>query len=283
MIVHAKIALLSIASCALWSSVYFIWQGQVEDIWLICSLIGAIIISHVWLAANVVKQRMFSVTWRSYLLTSVFLLGVSIINFTSSIYLSFGLYLCILSMFHMGEYLTTALFNPSTISLSSFILNHSVEFNIAMILSFVEHGTLLYFFPGIKTTVWVIWTGFVLCISGDVFRKIAMYTAGTNFTHLVQYQKNDSHELVMNGLYSLVRHPAYSGWFCWSISTQLLLINPICLVGYTIATWKFFQERIYFEEITLLNFFGQQYLDYKKTVPSGIPFVSGYNINQRLN
>ncbi|XP_002130716.2 uncharacterized protein LOC100180736 isoform X1 [Ciona intestinalis] len=280
MIIHAKVALLSIFSCALWSPLYWIWKGDIGNIYIIVGWIVTTAVSHMWLAAKIINMRMFSVAWRSYMLTAFFMMGFSIAYFASTLYLSFGLYICVLSTFHMGEYLATALFNPTSISLSSFILNHSLEFNVAMILSVVEHWILLYFFPGIKTIQWLIWTGFTLCLLGDLFRKISMYTAGKSFTHLVQYYKRDSHKLIVNGVYSLFRHPSYTGWFCWSVSTQVLLLNPICLIGYTVATWKFFQERIYYEEITLLNFFGQQYLDYKKKVPSGIPFVCGYSLTQ---
>ncbi|XP_026691020.2 protein-S-isoprenylcysteine O-methyltransferase-like isoform X2 [Ciona intestinalis] len=250
MIIHAKVALLSIFSCALWSPLYWIWKGDIGNIYIIVGWIVTTAVSHMWLAAKIINMRMFSVAWRSYMLTAFFMMGFSIAYFASTLYLSFGLYICVLSTFHMGEYLATALFNPTSISLSSFILNHSLEFNVAMILSVVEHWILLYFFPG------------------------------KSFTHLVQYYKRDSHKLIVNGVYSLFRHPSYTGWFCWSVSTQVLLLNPICLIGYTVATWKFFQERIYYEEITLLNFFGQQYLDYKKKVPSGIPFVCGYSLTQ---
>ena len=60
--------------------------------------------------------------------------------------------------------------------------------------------------------------------------------------------------------------------FCF----QIMLCNPCCLVGYTIVSWRFFNERIYEEEIYLLNFFGEDYLDYQRRVPTGLPFITGY-------
>lgn len=41
-----------------------------------------------------------------------------------------------------------------------------------------------------------------------------------------------------------VRHPSYLGFFIWSIGTQVLLVNPICTVGYAIVTWRYFAQRI---------------------------------------
>lgn len=46
----------------------------------------------------------------------------------------------------------------------------------------------------------------------------------------------------LNGSY--FRHPSYFGFFIWSIGTQVLLINPVCTVGYTVVTWRFFRDRI---------------------------------------
>lgn len=65
-------------------------------------------------------------------------------------YLSAGLYIIVLTAFHFGEYVSTALFNPSQLKLEAFILNHSFEYNLALLLSWIEYGILMYFFPGIS-------------------------------------------------------------------------------------------------------------------------------------
>ena len=59
---------------------------------------------------------------------------------------------------------------------------------------------------------------------------------------------------------------------------QVLLCNPICVVAYTLASWRFFRERIEEEEITLIHFFGEEYLAYKRRVPSGLPFIPGVKV-----
>ena len=61
------------------------------------------------------------------------------------------------------------------------------------------------------------------------------------------------------------------------LGTQVTLVNPICLAAYIYASWKFFDDRIHDEEITLIYFFGDDYLDYQKKVPAtGVPYVKGY-------
>jgi len=49
-------------------------------------------------------------------------------------------------------------------------------------------------------------------------------------------------------------------------------------LGYIWASWKFFDDRIHDEEMTLIYFFGDDYLTYQKNVPfAGVPFVKGLN------
>ena len=78
-----------------------------------------------------------------------------------------------------------------------------------------------------------------------------------------------------HGVYSHFRHPAYTGWFYWCIGTQILLANPICLVAYTIVTFRFFLERIPHEERLLEHFFGDEYRMYRERSWLGIPCMDG--------
>lgn len=65
--------------------------------------------------------------------------------------------------------------------------------------------------------------------------------------------------------------------WCWLL--QVMLCNPICVLGYTIASWRFFRERIEEEELSLIHFFAEDYVEYKKKVPTGLPFISGIRVN----
>lgn len=100
-----------------------------------------------------------------------------------------------------------------------------------------------------------------------------MYTAASNFTHQIAEHKTKDHKLVTSGIYSLMRHPSYCGWFWWSVSTQVLLANPFCTLAYAAASYSFFADRIPYEEETLIEHFGNDYVQYRKRVPSGVPFV----------
>lgn len=69
------------------------------------------------------------------------------------------------------------------------------------------------------------------------------------------------------------RHPSYVGWFYWSVGTQVILCNPICIGLYAYASWSFFKDRIPYEEQLLLKFYKTEYLQYAKTTLLGIPYV----------
>ncbi|CAF1002720.1 unnamed protein product [Brachionus calyciflorus] len=230
------------------------------------------------IALETLKSIMiYKIYWRSTLITNTFLIGFLLACQTSyPTLISFGYYLMVLSFFHLSEFVFTALFNQKEVTTDSFLLNHSKEYAIAALSSWTEFFLEALIFPSIKHNLYLRFTGLFLCLFGEFFRKLAMYTAGTNFNHFVQETRQKDHVLVTKGVYRLVRHPSYFGWFYWSIGTQILLANPICTVLYTIVTWKFFKARIIFEEYYLIRFFGAQYIQYQKKVMSGIPFVQGF-------
>ncbi len=77
------------------------------------------------------------------------------------------------------------------------------------------------------------------------------------------------------------RHPSYLGFFYWSIGTQVMLCNPICIIAYAAASFMFFKERIAYEEKLLFSFFKQDYIDYMKRSYIGIPFIPITKLEQK--
>lgn len=70
----------------------------------------------------------------------------------------------------------------------------------------------------------------------------------------------------------LVSYAAISGWL------QCILVNPICVIAYTLASFSFFKTRLIVEEGALIDFFGDEYVQYKKRVHSGLPFNDGIKL-----
>ena len=81
-------------------------------------------------------------------------------------------------------------------------------------------------------------------ILGEGLRVAAFFTAKNNFTHLVRYKKNPKHQLITHGVYSIFRHPSYTGYFYFCVFSQIFLANWISAIGFFIVLSKFFNERI---------------------------------------
>lgn len=190
-----------------------------------------------------------------------------------------GFYLLLLTCFHFGEYFVTSLTNPSTLSHDSFLLNQSLAYDIAIICSFLEFLIETYYFPGFKKFNLISVIGLGVAILGDLIRKIAMFTAGKNFTHLISSIKNPDHRLVTHGIYGFMRHPSYAGWFYWAIGTQALVLNPICFILFFIVSYKFFKDRIEYEESMLVEFFQQNYVRYRQRVGTWMPISLNLTTN----
>jgi protein-S-isoprenylcysteine O-methyltransferase len=54
----------------------------------------------------------------------------------------------VMSIFHYSEFLVTALMNARTLTLDSFLLNHSREYKIAAVASWVEFMLERWLLPG---------------------------------------------------------------------------------------------------------------------------------------
>ena len=160
-------------------------------------------------------QRLNSFT--AYCLGLVFLFGLYLQS-------SFGIYLCFLAFFHFSEYVATGLGNPRNLSFDSYLVsqchsfipqllyqlilmqvNHSVQYGVAMVVSWTEHALWLYFLPSLKSFYLVTILGIVFCLVGELVRKSAMLEAGRSFNHLVQSERAEDHTLVTSGIYSWCR------------------------------------------------------------------------------
>jgi protein-S-isoprenylcysteine O-methyltransferase len=189
------------------------------------------------------------------------------------------LYVLSLCVYHFMEYVYVALYHTEDLSFNSniinigFLINHSSSYVIATSASIFEVLVENYFFHSYKFSLTYILIGLIVTIVGHFFRIGAMFTAKRNFTHIIATRKKEHHVLVTDGLYSISRHPSYFGFFWWSIGTQILCANPICLVGFCFALWTFFNDRIAYEEFTLIGFFGPEYMKFKESTPVLIPCI----------
>ncbi|XP_004297724.1 PREDICTED: protein-S-isoprenylcysteine O-methyltransferase B isoform X1 [Fragaria vesca subsp. vesca] len=174
--------------------------------------------------------------------------------------------------FHVSEYILAAsIHGKKNVTLKSLLI--SKNYLVAMIFSLLEYFIEIILFPGMKEYWWVSNSGLAMVIVGEIIRKMAIITAGRSFTHLIRTRPSEHHQLVTDGIYRVVRHPGYCGFFIWSVGTQIMLCNPISTIAFALVVWRFFDQRIPYEEFYLRQFFGSQYEEYGRRVPSGVPFV----------
>lgn len=207
-----------------------------------------------------------------------------------------------LSLFHLLEFYITALYNPPAATVSAFLLDNGRAYNIAHAAAFLE--CFLHFapffpwssssssssftltptqpqppsppsnpYPALLTHPASLALGLTLLTLGQLVRSTAMAHAGLNFNHIVQSEKHPSHTLVTSGIYSVLRHPSYFGFFWWSLGTQVVLGNVVCLVGFAVVLGRFFRRRVRREEELLVGFFGEGYVAYRGGTWVGVPFV----------
>ena len=81
------------------------------------------------------------------------------------------------------------------------MLNHSPEYTTATAAGITEFLIELYFFPQLKTWGLLNKIGLVMVIIGQAARTLAMFSAKSNFSHHVEFYKEEHHVLVTDGIY----------------------------------------------------------------------------------
>lgn len=158
-----------------------------------------------------------------------------------------------LALFHFLEFFITARYNTSQTTVNSFLLtSNGWAYNAAHGSALAECFVTNLFWPRSSSSSWIglggvsllVVLGLALTVLGQVVRSLAMVHAGANFNHHVQSQRKDGHVLVTEGVYSVLRHPSYFGFFWWGLGTQLVLGNLVCFFVYAAVLWRFFSTRI---------------------------------------
>jgi len=89
--------------------------------------------------------------------------------------------------------------------------------------------------------------------------------------------------LAVSGPYKMTRNPLYAGSFLMALGFSLICLNPAyparsaALVLAVLLGFKFiYNLQVAAEETHLLDIFGQQYADYKNSVPRYVPALSAF-------
>jgi len=206
-------------------------------------------------------------------LTLILCYSASIVFFTNTIYYQLFLYFITLCIYHYTEFFSELFFHFKDLQKDAFLIYENLRWVISTGASFIECILETYFFHKYKDIKIFFIIGLIMTVVGQYFRIAALFTGKSNFTHKIQLTKRKNHVLVKHGVYSICRHPSYFGFFIWSVGIEIMCVNPICTVAFTVILFKFFENRIKLEEEYLIRFFGIEYIKYRRKVGVLIPFI----------
>ena len=112
--------------------------------------------------------------------------------------------------------------------------------------------------------------GLSICVSGAIIACWSRYLLGANWS--LSVQEKESHELIQQGMYKIVRHPIYTGLLLLFTGNAIIVgdYRGIIAVGIVFISfwWKLKKE-----EKVLTAIFKHQYTDYQKKTKAIIPFI----------
>ena len=260
--IHLLIIMSSIPQIILGFCYFIIYLKTNYQLYLLIQILLFLVLSIIILIFASYPERNHYLIGLS--LSVIFSFSFSMIFFTNSIYYPLYLYFITLCIYHYTEFFSVLLYHFNKLSCEYFLIDQSLSWIIATFVSFIETILETYYFNKYKKIKIFFIIGLIMTIIGQIFRIGGIYTGKKNFTHKISYEKKKEHKLVKNGVFALTRHPSYFGFYLWSIGIEIMCCNPICFIGFTFILFYFFKNRILLEEKLLIQFFGEEYLEYKK-------------------
>jgi protein-S-isoprenylcysteine O-methyltransferase Ste14 len=114
-------------------------------------------------------------------------------------------------------------------------------------------------------------SGLALIVLGLVIRWTAILTLRRHFT--VNVNIGESHELVVTGIYRIVRHPAYTGSLLSFLGLGLTFSNWLSTLVIFVPISFAFAYRIHVEEQALGEYFGDRYKEYCRGTKRLVPLI----------
>ena len=111
----------------------------------------------------------------------------------------------------------------------------------------------------------------LLVALGSTIRVIAIRTLGRFFTTRVRL--HDGQNLIKEGFYKYVRHPAYTGLLIGTLGCITIFASVFGYALFVLAVVPAMLYRIKVEEKALTGRFGDEYTEYCKTTKRLIPFI----------
>jgi protein-S-isoprenylcysteine O-methyltransferase Ste14 len=117
--------------------------------------------------------------------------------------------------------------------------------------------------------LWLRWAGVALALLGFVLLQWAQKTLGKNWSDTPRMIQEQS--LITSGPYQYIRHPIYTAFLLILGSTFLISANWLIGFAWIGMTVLEVASRIGFEENLMLEYFGDQYREYRKRTGRLLP------------
>ncbi|PKF75104.1 methyltransferase family protein [Chryseobacterium sp. PMSZPI] len=125
-------------------------------------------------------------------------------------------------------------------------------------------------FPIVNGT-WISYLGEGFILIGIIFRFIIIKSLGKYFT--VDVTIKEDHKIKKEGFYKYLRHPSYAFSLLTSLGLGLYLNNWWSFIFAVVPPFLAFTYRITIEEQALVEQFGDEYIQYRKSTKKLIPFI----------
>jgi protein-S-isoprenylcysteine O-methyltransferase Ste14 len=118
---------------------------------------------------------------------------------------------------------------------------------------------------------WLRIVGILISIFSLFYFNWIHKTLGANWSPTLEIIKG--HQLIQIGVYKRIRHPMYSQMLIWAIAQCLIISNYIAGFSGLIVWIVFYFIRVPKEEEMLMDYFGEEYIKYKKQTGSILPNI----------
>lgn len=112
--------------------------------------------------------------------------------------------------------------------------------------------------------------GLGFCVIGAIVACWSRYLLGKNWS--LSVQRKESHELIQNGIYKILRHPIYTGLLILFIGNAIIVGDYRGIIA-VIVVFISFWFKLLKEEKILTDTFGNKYIDYKNRTKALIPYL----------
>ena len=112
--------------------------------------------------------------------------------------------------------------------------------------------------------------GLSISIIGAIIACVSRYLLGNNWS--LSVQRKESHQLIQNGIYKIVRHPIYTGLLLLFIGNAIIVGDYRAIIAILIvfiSLWLKLKR----EEKLLTETFGTEYTEYKNRTKALIPYL----------